>query len=433
MKKILIVGTVPYSKNNQSRAFDTYFNNFDANNLAQIFSNPEKPEIGHCNLLYQITDFMVLKNLFSFKKQPGKRYDFTNPINKVKSTNSISNKKNKFISMLYKLGKHKNSINYLLRGLIWNRKNWLTKDLIDWVDDFNPELIFISFSDDFFILQIGLFFARKYNIPIISTISDDYYFNNKFSLNPFWLIYHIKYKKLVDSIMIHKGENIYISDKIRLKYDSFFKKRGRTVFVSSDIQRLPFTKVNKNKISFIYAGNLRLGRYRSIIKIADVLKNISPQYAIAVFSDEKSKKIISKLKSRKNINYMGYIKYDELYNHLKNADFSIIAESTRKKDIVKTRYSLSTKVADSIAIGKPVLVYGSDESGAISFFREHDLPLVANNKSDLKKQLIKFINDYDLQEHTYLKYKHITNLVFDKSKNNEKFITLINMVSKKYS
>lgn len=112
--------------------------------------------------------------------------------------------------MLYKLGKHKNSINYLLRGLIWNRKNWLTKDLIDWVDDFNPELIFISFSDDFFILQIGLFFARKYNIPIISTISDDYYFNNKFSLNPFRLIYHIKYKKLVDSIMIHKGENIYI-------------------------------------------------------------------------------------------------------------------------------------------------------------------------------------------------------------------------------
>ena len=427
MSKILIIGTVPYSKNNQSRAFDTYFKSINSRNLAQIFSDPRKPEFGNCDKLYQITDVTVLKNSFRVNKKPGIKYDFKKCTEEQKKVNKLI-KKRSIIALLYKLGKHKNSMNHLLRGLIWKTNNWLTKDLEEWVDDFNPDLIFIAFSDDFFILRIGLYFAKKYDIPIISAIGDDYYFNDKFSVNPFYHIYRKKYKKLVNQIMKYKSENIYISDKIRHKYDSFFKKNGETIQVSSDIERLPFVPVAKDIIKFFYAGNLRLGRYKSIIEISRVLETISNKYTIDIFSSEESKIIISRLTRQKNINFQGYRKYEDLNQKMLESDFSIIAEGKSKKDIITTRYSLSTKVADSIALGKPILVYGNDESGAIGFFTEHECALVSDNPTTLKNQLIEFIGSHQQQIDLYQKYKHISSTVFDKANNNQKFVNLVKKI-----
>lgn len=433
MSNILIIGTVPYSNNNQSRAFDTYFKNFDSKNLAQIFSSPQTPDFGHCDYLYQITDVTVLKNTFRIKKKAGIKYDFTiNENNNIAASSEII-KKRRLISFLYRLGKNKNSINHLLRGFIWRKKNWLTEDLIKWVEDFKPDLVFIAFSDDFFILQIGLYFAEKYDIPIISAIGDDYYFNNKFSLNPLYHIYRRKYKKLVNKVMKYKGENIYISDKIKERYDSFFHKNGEVIYVSSDIKRLPFTPINKEQINFIYSGNLRLGRYRSILEISSALEEMSSKYIINIFSNEQSKKIIKRLKKCRNIKYCGYVKYEELITQLKKCDFSIIVEGKRSKDIDKTRYSLSTKVGDSIALGKPILIYGNEESGAIGFFKKNRCLLVANTPKLLTEKLSKFINNIELQKEEYERYELITKILFDKNENNKRFKNMVKKIITNYN
>ena len=55
-RKILIVGSTPYNKNTPARAFDAYFHGWKKENLAQIFSNPRKPNKGHAGYFYQITD-----------------------------------------------------------------------------------------------------------------------------------------------------------------------------------------------------------------------------------------------------------------------------------------------------------------------------------------------------------------------------------------
>ena len=62
--KLLIVGTVPYNRQLSSRAFESYFKNWEKENLAQIFSNPKEPIKGHCGTLYQITDKRMLDRYF---------------------------------------------------------------------------------------------------------------------------------------------------------------------------------------------------------------------------------------------------------------------------------------------------------------------------------------------------------------------------------
>ena len=68
MKKILIVGTVPYNPFYTSRAFETYFYNWDKDKLAQVFSNKVPPLPGFYRTLYQITDEQILRRLVSKKK-----------------------------------------------------------------------------------------------------------------------------------------------------------------------------------------------------------------------------------------------------------------------------------------------------------------------------------------------------------------------------
>lgn len=153
--------------------------------------------------------------------------------------NDISNS---LVSKLYSIGKKKTALTYLLRGILWRKKYWCTPEINDFVDQFKPECIFLAFSDDYFILQIALYFAERYDIPIISCIGDDYYFINNSKYSPLNYIYKKTYRKLVRSVFKHGGNAAYIGNKIRDKYNSEFNLNGKTVYLSSEIIPHEFKK-----------------------------------------------------------------------------------------------------------------------------------------------------------------------------------------------
>ena len=119
-KRLLIIGTVPYDKQMTSRAFDSYFHNWEKENLAQIFSNQQEPLKGHCGTLFQITDKMMLKRRVKKNENTGIIYYYKNLKKERKIGNVQGN--NGIIDKLYSLGKRKFPLNYLLRGILWKKK-----------------------------------------------------------------------------------------------------------------------------------------------------------------------------------------------------------------------------------------------------------------------------------------------------------------------
>ena len=162
-KRVLIVGTVPYNEMSTSRAFNSYFRFWEKENLAQIFSNAKAPVKGHCGTLFQITDERMLKRRFNRKTETGVVFNYGDLADKWDDSSlEVSNG----VAKMYRFGSRKNSFVYLLRKFIWKRKYWRSEKLLSWLDEFSPECVFLSFSDDFFIPQIALFVAERYNIPI---------------------------------------------------------------------------------------------------------------------------------------------------------------------------------------------------------------------------------------------------------------------------
>ena len=398
--RVLIVGTIPYNPNTSSRAFDAYFHNWERSNLRQIFSNSKSPLKGHCGSLFQITDARMLKRRFHKRADTGIIYNYEDCVDEWKDRFDYE-VGNSILTQLYKLGSNKCSLNYLLRKWLWKEKYWNTKKLNDWLEEFQPECVFLAFSDDFFIPQIALYVAAKFDIPIVSCIGDDYYFNNRFSLSPFYYVYRLKYKRLIRKVFAHGGSAVYIGNKIRDKYNYEFGLDGQTVYLTSELIRHDFKRIDSANPYISYSGNIRLGRSDSLCDIATALGRINPKYTINVYSNESEKKYYMKLKSHPNIVYGGAIPYSQVMKIMEKSDILLVVEGFSKKNVDITRYSLSTKVADALAVGCSVFAYGSIECGAIEYMQQINCGPVCVDSRQLESQLRNLLFDIEFQKENY--------------------------------
>ncbi len=392
--RILIVGTVPYSESATSRAFDSYFHNWPAECLAQIFSNPHIPPKGHCGRLYQITDRALLKKWFSPGSKVGRAF-------LLPELGEAQAEMPRMTQRLYALGSHKTALTYLLRGLLWRRDFWCTPELEAWLEEFQPQCVFLSFSDDFFIPAIALYVAEKFDIPILSSIGDDYYFNKEGSLSPLYRLYKRRYQALIRRVFAHGGSAIYIDDKIRDKYNAAFGLTGRTVHLASSQPRRSFRPIDRVQPKIRYFGKLRLGRNHTLAAIARALGRIDPQYRVEVYSDEKEEGVLRVLRSCPNVRFCGAVPYGQVQILTADSDVLLLAEGFREQDVDTVRYSLSTKTADAIASGAAVFACGHREAGAMEYCSHTGCVTTCNDSGKLEEALRSLLFDEALQKRQY--------------------------------
>lgn len=397
--RLLIVGTVPYNTKSTSRAFDAYFHYWEKENIAQIFSNTKKPCKGHCGTLFQITDYRMLQRWLGKRIDTGIIYNY-DELEDEWLNNDLELNSNT-AEAAYKFGKKHSAFTHLLRGILWQKGFWCTDKLNKWLDDFNPECVFLAFSDDFFIPKIALYVAKRYHVPIVSCIGDDYYFNIKKTFNPIYHIYKGAYRRLIDKVFSWPGSVMYISDKIRDKYNTEFGLDGETVYLASGIKRKPFKPINTDKPVITYFGNIRMGRNNSLNDIGNALGRINPEYRLEVYSNESDEKYYKVFKDNPNVKYMGSVPYNQVMKRMAESDMTVIVEGFRESDINFARYSLSTKAADALASGAAILTYGPMESGIIEYMHSTNASMISNDSSKLETDIRKLMCDQNLQKAYY--------------------------------
>lgn len=396
--KVIIVMTTPYSTNNSSRSLDSYFHYWEKDRVRQIFSRNWKPQKGHCGELYQIKDSDLLKKWLHRPADVGTIYEYDDLAEP--GVNQEINDSD-FSAQGYKLGRSHTPMIELLRGKLWRKKYWCNEKLVQWLDDYKPELIFYNFTNNLFLQKIVLFIADRYNIPIVTAVGDDYYFNDKKSFSPAYHLFRRKYKKLTEEVFSKKGSAVYSCNKIRDKYNERFNLDGEVVYFNSEVKRKKFKPIDVEAPKIVYFGNIRLGRNHALTEIADVLGKINPAYKLEVYSNEQDDSVCSELKNHPNIKWVGAIPYSEVVEKTSACDIYVVAESFREEDINFTRYSLSTKAADGLASGAAVLAYGPEEAGVIGYLAGTGATASCTDPSELENCLRSLIEDTDYQKQIY--------------------------------
>ena len=399
--RVIIVQTTPYSTNNSSRTLDTYFHYWERDRVRQIFSRNWKPQKGHCGELYQITDANLVKRWLHRNIETGKIYRYEEL--KEQGTSEIL-EDSAAVVRGYKIGKSHTPSVELLRGVLWKRKYWCTEQLLNWLDEYKPEVVLYNFTYNLFLAKIATFIAERYDIPIVTAIADDYYFNDIHgiqSLSPANLMFRTLYKKLVRNLFAHKGSAVFGCDKIREKYIKEFGIDGETIYYNSTVERRAFKPINLDSPVLVYFGNIRLGRNKALLDIANALQDVCPNAIFKIFSNETESQYYEDLKEHPSVVWGGAIPYDKVKEEIVEADVYVVAESFSAEDINFTRYSLSTKAADGLMSGLTVLGYGSFESGVIAYLDSTKAAAVCTSTDKLKETLLRIITDHKLQKELY--------------------------------
>lgn len=386
--KILVVSHNVFSEmTNMGKTLKSYFQGVDNIDISQFYIHSEIPTDSICSNYYRITDRDAIKSIFTRKSgsiftERDVKYDEKDP--RVYSGHT---------EKLYQRAQSKSPAIYFIRNLWWSLGVWKTKKLLSWINKFDPDVVFFASGDYAFMYKIALTIAKYKNIPLIVSCMDDYYFYNRNAGRFGGNMVHSLFMKQVNKTMSYSSLICAICEKMGKEYGEFFNKPYHIIHTPASIPcRLNF---EKNK-SISYIGNLGYKRNEQIVAIGKALKNIKledkPEF-IDVYSAEKRPEILKDLTEENGIRFHGSISSDKVIDVI-GQSLGIIHTESFDKDIRRSvAYSVSTKIADSLASGTCIFAYGPEEIASMKYLMENGAAFCVTEEKSLQAELEKFLAD----------------------------------------
>lgn len=394
MKKVLIMShNVLSPTSSMGKTLISYFHDCETSDLAQFYIHSEVPTDTLCQNYYRVTDKDMIKSIFTRKSGTvlGAQDICTDRTSSRTDTGMTGN--------IYQKARRRTPFIYFARNLLWSLGRWNTKKLNRWVDEFAPDAIFFACGDYAFMYKIVRKIAERRNIPVYICCMDDYYFYNK-NQNRFggkWL--HKRFMKQVKKTMSASKHLFAICDKMTKDYGEYFNIPASTLHTASSFSGpLPVEK-KTNHISYI--GNLGYQRADQLVALGQALKRLNvpgkPE-AIDVYSAEKRPEVLQKLSEENGIHFCGEINAARVKEVMAESMLLIHTESFNEITRKQVAYSVSTKIADSLASGTCLLAYGPAEVASIQYLIDNHAAKCMTDEAELESGLTEIILNEGLRE-----------------------------------
>lgn len=382
MRVLVVSHTVFSSTNNMGKTMLGWFSGFQKEEVAQFYIQPVLPE-PDClfSEFYRFTDGDALKSLLGkeIRKETGEKPQ-TYPLKK-----------------LYQMGARRNILCYILRNFLWKVSRWETEDLKNWAAEFSPDVIFLAAGDYGFFYEIGWKMAQWTGKPLVIACVDDFYCSPKRpGLLGRWE--HWQFMKSVHRAMEHASMLCVISNPMKEEYEKRFQKPCKVLHTPAKRQGY-LQSQNGSQLS--YLGNLSLGRGEQLIQMGCVLQRHRgsglPEW-IDVYSGEQDSRVIRKLKREKGIHFHGAVSAGEVGRVFANSMAVIHVESFGTRLRSRIRFSVSTKIPESLHNGPCLIAYGPEDAASIAYLQETNSAYVITDPNALEDRLLEILKNQPLRQ-----------------------------------
>lgn len=373
--QILIISYESWREtNNGGNVLSNIFSAFPEAKIAQIYCSGEMPQNGICEDYFQISDSMLLT------KEKGRRLtaeDRDEPDSR--EPESIEQKINHSIPAPFK------NASLLARELLWSVFDWKTEALERFVRDFRPDIIFAPCYYYYHVSMLALHVKRIAGCPMISYISDDNYSLKQLYFSPSFWINRLITRKWIRRLF-SECSLIYTMTKLQKEeYEAIFHRPMKVLCKSAEFAA--HEKQVGDPIRLIYAGNLLVRRWKTLVGLADALASVNASGVRAqlhIFSGTRLRaRVMKKLNDGVNTVFHGLVPYQELARQYEDSDIAVFAESFDLKNRLLTRLSFSTKIIDCLNSGCAVLAIASAGQAGMAYLMENDAAICVNRIEDL--------------------------------------------------
>ena len=389
MRVLVIAHNVISETNNMGKTLLSYFKDFAPEEVAEFYiqdKDPKNAEVS--NNYYRFTDRDALKSVFGIR---------TKHVFKISETGKDTGTNNKgAIESIRQYGRKRNTFVYIARNAVWSLAHWKTREFIGWLNDFNPDLIFFMAGDYSFMFKIALEIKDMLNKPLVVCCVDDYFLFNRNDKTFLGRLQHRAYMKNVAKTMAEASCIFTISDLMGEAYSKLFGKPCRTLHTSA-VKR-ECNCGNRGK-TVAYFGNLSFRRFEQLAEIGKAVKKIGIDGidGVDVYSAENNPEYLQGLTEENGIRFHGKIPPSEVAERMDECLAIIHTESFRQRMQQMVKYSVSTKIADSLLNGPCLIAYGPEEVASINYLKKNKAAYVIVKPDDLENGLREVLSNENLR------------------------------------
>lgn len=425
--KVLIMSHNPITDyNSMGKTFLGLFSAFPEEDLCQFYIYPTLPNIKVCNSYYRITDREALRSVF-FRGASGRCISD----DEIKHENTLYENDNS--SKIYRDKSSHKELKILIRDTIWKLATINNRRLSDWLSEEKPSVIFAAPGASGFFYNLILLIAKKLSIPIVTYVCDDFYFCNQNKKGLAKRIYARYIRKKIKKLLEASRHVITISEELAHDYMTEFGCQCTVISTGANLKKAQSPICGDVKI-LSYFGNLQLGRYLSLAEVAKAvdLYNLkhSSSVVLNIYTADCSPSVLEAFKGIMCVNFCGFLPADKMYAEMKKSSVLLHIESFDNENRERVKYSVSTKIADSLASGICVLAYGPEGLASIEYLRRNECAFVANNGAELESELSECLGNPEARNKTAAKALDVAARNHDSSRQSEhlKFILLKEIV-----
>lgn len=420
LPKVLVVGINAWREDGTAHTLMDVFRCWDPERLALIYTRADMPNTEVCHRYFQISESQVLKSVLKPWMKVGHEVENA----PSKNNEEISTEHARYASA----HKKSSSLLPLLREVVWKLGHWKTLALRKFVEDFNPDIVFVPIYPTVYMGWIQKYIIKLTGKPTVCYLADDNYSydscNGLFSyLHRLWL------RQQVGPLARGSKQMFVIVDKEKEDTDTRFGTDSVILTKSLDFTGKSYQPHTPNSpLKFVYTGSMIIGRDKTLAMLADAVNKTNEKMGatkaeLYIYSQtEPNDEILARINSGAS-HFCGQIGRDEVQKVQQEADVVVFAEALSGKESNEAKLSFSTKITDYLSNGKCVLAIGKEEIAPIDYFQRNDSAIIATSMDEIGKKIRMIVSKPDLIEEYGRKAFDCAVRNHERVMMNERFIT----------
>lgn len=379
---ILVISRTAWRKDNSfGNTYSNIFENMAGTRIANLYLGDGVPEISNSNIsdFYRISEKKVFGSIVKKRTKKNRVGEKVYPEKQANDTKDGD----RYDKTLVRIKKIRWNLFYIIRELVWKIGQIDYDGILGFVNEFKPDIIFVSFYYAMYTNRMARFIRANYNAPMVLEAAVDIYTLKQFSLDPFFWINRLLIRNEVRRT-IHASNRLYvISQEMKNDYSKFFNIDTRILYKFPEIERRTsdYQLKENGDLTYIYTGNISSGRWKSLAQLGDVLQESGAGKLYIYTRTPVSRQMRRKLA---NCVLMPAVDAEEVRRLQNSADVLVHVESFDLKDRLEVRYSISTKIMDYISAERCILAYGPAGIASVEYMRRNELALVCSSEDELR-------------------------------------------------
>ncbi len=381
------------------------FKGWPTSNIALIYKDDFLNDENICKLSYKLSfkDYSFpLSILANFEQETQLKSEKCEEIDTEIPQKKAANR----VNAKAKLRKVYEVLNSAIGGPEVYSKYVLSHELIEWINQFNPQILYCHVSSIMNIRFVSEI-QKLLKVPLCIHIMDDF-FNIRYTKGIFASKLKVKLYEEFISLISQTSLRMGIGDKMCKAYEKEFGFSFLPFFNAVDptIWLNPFNvKKQTNEIfKIVYAGtinNKNICNLEVLSKVVEQLNSMMQICQLEILTFNPRVELYRPILERKPFVTMAEVPNDDenMISLLKGADLLYLPVDFTKESIERMRYSIFAKIPAYMMSGTPVLIYGPPEVASIEYAIKEKWAYVVKKQDEeaLKNAIIELISNPTLR------------------------------------